>query len=69
VAGDPRAQVEQLLHEVTNVRPGYDLGPKVLALAKAVRILADTVLGPGEPEAPGEVDPGPVQMAPGGLFR
>jgi hypothetical protein len=67
VASDPRTQIEQLLHEVTDVRPGYDLGPKVVALAKAVRILADTVLGPSA-EAPAET-PSPHETAPGGLFR
>jgi hypothetical protein len=55
-----REQIEQLLHEVTDVHPGYDLGPKVVALAKAVRILADAVLEPSA-EAPAEVDPGPIE--------
>jgi hypothetical protein len=65
VASDPRAQVEVLLHEVTDVHPGYDLGPKVVALAKAVRILADTVLGPAE--VPAEAAPDTASEA--GLFR
>jgi hypothetical protein len=67
VDAETRKEVDLLLHQVTDVRHGYDLGPKVLSLAKAVRILADTVLGPGEPEAPVEATPDAASEA--GLFR
>jgi hypothetical protein len=66
VDAETRKEVDLLLHEVTDVRPGYDLGPKVVALAKAVRILTDTILGPSA-EAPAEATPDAASEA--GLFR